>query len=167
MKELAGEAWETWEHYNSYEDWLICITTNGTVKKNGDAVMGAGIANEAKKKYPAFPSLLGSKLKNYGNDVHYLGDNIITFPVKHNWYETADIDLIIKSCKQLMNALDNLTVKRGYDVYAILPRPGCGNGKLDWETQVKPVISKILDDRIWVISYEQSGPQIDPSIDRR
>jgi len=36
--------------------------------------------------------------------------------------------------------------------YAVLPRPGCSNGGLDWETEVKPVISKILSDRVWVIT---------------
>lgn len=33
---------------------------------------------------------------------------------------------------------------------AVLPRPGCGNGRLTWE-QVKPVI-KFLPDNVWVIS---------------
>ena len=54
--------------------WLIdadakCITTNGFIKKNGEAVMGAGVAKEAAIKYPELPEKLGYSIGVNGNRV--------------------------------------------------------------------------------------------------
>jgi hypothetical protein len=32
----------------------------------------------------------------------------------------------------------------------LLPRPGCGNGQLDW-AQVGPAIAPLLDDRVTIV----------------
>jgi hypothetical protein len=143
----------------------ICITTNGFVKKNGEAVMGAGIAKEAKGFYPELPKLLGSAIKEGGNHVavfwgldrkmNYLDGllierDIISFPVKHNWWEQADTSLIRRSCEELIYWMDE-----GHIESALLPRPGCGNGKLDW-SDVKREIEPILDDRISVVTFSKS-----------
>lgn len=141
MKDSTGNLWE------AKPEFIRCITTNGIVKNNGELVMGRGNALQAARKYPRLPHILGLYVKTSGNMVHYLKEvNIISFPVKHDWRDKADIELITKSCIQLNAILDNL------NRYAVLPRPGCSNGGLDWETEVKPVISKILSDRVWVIT---------------
>ena len=127
----------------------ICITTNGFIKSNGENVMGRGCALELKQRWPAFPRLLGDSLKTAGNMPVIFdspgGKKIITFPVKHNWWEKADLELIVESAEYLQVMLDVYMLDRVY-----LPRPGCGNGWLDWETQVKPAIENILDDRVVV-----------------
>ena len=64
MKEIYGDAWELF--YSGQFDVLF-ITTNGTIKKDGKAVMGRGIAAEAKSKYPSIPSKLGELLGMGGN----------------------------------------------------------------------------------------------------
>lgn len=154
MTEITGDAWQTWQKILQQEECFLCITTNGTVKKNGECVMGAGIAKEAARFFPRLPEDLGREISKHGNRMHYLGNNLLSFPVKHNWYETADIELIKESCKTLMEALDYLATERDVEeCTAILPRPGCGNGKLDWETQVKPAIAPILDDRVYIITF--------------
>jgi len=43
--------------------------------------------------------------------------------------------------------LNNLT-------HAVLPRPGCDNGGLDWE-MVKSKINHILDERVIVVNKER------------
>jgi kynurenine formamidase len=150
MIEVYGNIW-------SYPANARVITTNGFVKKNGEAVMGAGVAKEAKTKYPVFPKWLGSAIKEEGNNVHCFGfenirtgkiEFIYTFPVKHNWWEDADLELIERSCEQLVEQAVNFE-----DAVIVIPRPGCGNGKRDWETEVKPILEKHLDDRFHVIHY--------------
>lgn len=133
------------------KDGTICITTNGTITKDGRAVMGRGCALEAAKKYPAFPKLFADILKIAGNRVIlfqiFIDRDIITFPVKHNWYEKADIELIKKSCLELVDLMQKNSLSKVY-----LPRPGCGNGHLDWDKDVKPVIKDLLPDNVIVVS---------------
>jgi hypothetical protein len=132
----------------SYPADATCITTNGTVKKNGECVMGRGVALEAKKRWPAVPLVLGNAVNAFGNIVQsiYVIDywSLVAFPVKHNWWEKADLDLIARSCGQLVDLADDC-----WECVA-LPRPGCGNGSLDWQ-EVKPVLGKLLDDRFVIV----------------
>jgi len=138
--ELTADLWDPrWD--------LRCITTNGTVKKNGECVMGRGVANQAKLRYKRIAKILGNAIKAEGNHVHFLGfASIASFPVKHNWWEKADPDLILRNAVEL-----NLFVDEHSHVRQVaIPRPGCGNGGLNWE-DVKPVID-FLDDRFYVIT---------------
>jgi len=151
-----------------------CITTNGFVKANGELVMGAGVAGQAQARYPLFPKVAGQAVKENGNIVmpfrrdeitgklYQWNDSMIkgkepdnnewfiTFPVKHVWYDDADLELIERSAHQLMELVDHGAFQPIWKK-VLLPRPGCGNGRLKWE-DVKPVIEPILDDRIVVIS---------------
>ena len=129
---------------------VICITTNGTTKKNGACVMGRGCALQAREKFPGIDEILGELIKQNGNRVQIVfgfSKLIIAFPVKHNWYELADINLIEKSTKQLVR----LTNFYGW-AKVVLPRPGCNNGGLNWENDVKSVLLKYLDDRFIIVS---------------
>ncbi len=145
MIEVVGNLW-------AYPADVRVITTNGTVKKNGECVMGRGCAAEAKQLYPELAKLLGDYLRNIGNVPHYLRRigvvELYSFPVKHNWHEKADIRLITRSAQLLV---DRLVYHKRYTI--VLPRPGCGNGGLKWE-DVKPVLEPILDDRFHVITFK-------------
>ena len=141
MQEVTGDIWDFHE-----QGHLVCITTNGFVKKNGECVMGAGVAKQAKVKFPDLPARVGEDLRLMGNGLNFYGDiKLIMFPVKHNWYEQADIELIKQSCEQLIQLMDFKNIKKVY-----LPKPGCGNGKLRWP-EVKKVIEPLLDDRVIII----------------
>lgn len=161
MKEDYGDIWDFQLRYDA-----IAITTNGFVKKNGEAVMGRGVALEAAKKYPEFPKHLGQILKEFGNNVWPFSfdqwngeeayeDIIFSFPVKPEygprgepgWRSKADIGLIKRSAEQLVQYMDEIHFAR-----IVIPRPGCGNGGLKWE-DVKPVIQPILDDRFTVVTW--------------
>ena len=50
----------------------MCVTTNGIVKEDGHAVMGAGIAKQA-NQILHLSEKLGSYLKQYGNRAFNLG----------------------------------------------------------------------------------------------
>ena len=138
----------------------ICLTTNGTVKRNDAAVMGRGNALQARRHWYGIDRLLGRLLKK-GNKVRVLtretdaglkylrlprtkGEpllcpvpwHIVAFPVKHQWQEEADLDLIRTSAKELRRVIKDRKWKR-----VLLPRPGCGNGQLRWE-KVKPALNR-------------------------
>ena len=139
MKEITGNIWDYYDKGN----WIV-LTTNGTVRKDGACVMGRGVALQAKQRFPNLPFMLGSFISITGNKSYWFRSyRIITFPVKHNWWEKAILGLIENSC--------NLLVKdfpANFPIYMV--RPGCGNGGLEWK-DVKPVLEKYLDDRFIVV----------------
>lgn len=141
MKELKENLWDVRAQYT-------VITTNGFYKNNGTAVMGRGCAKEAAQKYPKLPKWLGVVLMNKGNHVHLFPNNIITFPVKHNWWEDASLALIGRSTLELRELVDGLEARS-----IVLPRPGCGNGNLDWFV-VKDILEPELDERFTVVSFD-------------
>lgn len=150
-----------------------CITTNGYIKRNGEAVMGRGVAQQAAKRWPSLPLRLGQKIKRHGNIVQPIpgpwdGYELISFPVKHHWQQPACLTggkdcpglgpwplvgspqcsgLIVRSANQLVA----LTERNGWRM-VMLPRPGCGNGGLDW-TAVEPILRNILDIRFVVVDW--------------
>ena len=130
-----------------------CITTNGFVKKNGEGVMGAGVAKQATVRYSGIAATLGTVLRTRGNHVAALAYNydhiVLAFPVKHHWRKPAELELIERSAHELVAFLDEYFLSLE-NFKVLLPRPGCGNGQLRWE-DVKPVLEPILDDRVWVI----------------
>lgn len=144
MKEIKGDIW----NYHDKGHWIV-ITTNGTVKKDGSCVMGRGVAKEAKDRYPKLPYELGEQILKVGNCLHHWGDKgLLFFPVKHNWWEKADLELIEKSTKELQEFFDKVITDYPTPVYMV--RPGCGNGGLDWK-DVKPILGKYLDDRFVIV----------------
>lgn len=150
-----------------------CVTTNGFIKNDGRAVMGAGNAKQAVQIYSGIDITLGHEIKKNGNVVNKIWDVplIYAFPVKPEyvisnganvlgrlsnesnkgkrlpgWMAKSDISLILKSARHLVMIADAEGWKR-----VIVPRPGCGNGELDWETQVRGPLRRIFDDRFLVV----------------
>jgi len=128
----------------------VVITTNGTITGRGLGVMGRGCALEATYRYPRLQRKLGRFLREHGNHVGVLLDEapaLVVFPVKHEWMQSADPHLIIDSCAELVALTEKLRWTR-----VVLPRPGCGNGGLDWDTQVRDLCAAWLDDRFCVVT---------------
>lgn len=129
-----------------------CITTNGIIKKDGMAVMGAGIAKQAASRYPDLPIKLADNLKRYGNRVFvYPSMKLITFPTKNNWRDNSDIELIKISCIQLVEVMVKFKIDNLW-----LPRPGCNNGKLEWE-DVRKIIEPLLNNNITVCGRDEKS----------
>lgn len=163
MIQVTGNLWD----FTPVSDPLVvrCITTNGTVTRDGRCVMGRGCALEASKMMPTLPLMLGKHLHKHGNvcmgpvkvmgmkgrgygysrEVHSY--QIMTFPVKHNWFETADVGLIRMSADKLKQ----VALLRKELVF-ILPKPGCGNGHLDWSA-VKQWLTP-LPNNVYVIDFK-------------
>lgn len=158
----------------------ICITTNGVVKKTGECVMGRGIAQAIKKKYPGIDRTLGELIRLNGNITQVIIPrddvipyNILAFPVKPiskrctgndfvshmnfnigdtipGWACKADVNIIRQSAINLVDLVDNY-----YEYWdnIILPYAGCGAGELNWEKDICPILSEILDDRFTAMTF--------------
>ena len=65
------------------------------------------------------------------------------------WMARSDLSLIERSARQLAE----FAAESGWKS-VVLPRPGCGAGELSWD-EVRPVLSSILDDRFYAITFER------------
>jgi hypothetical protein len=152
MREAVGDLWVLGGDAR-------CITTNGTLTKTGRGVMGRGVALQAKSRYLGIEKRLANHLRLQGNHVGVLlevGEDVsvplVVFPVKHQWHEHADLNLIKQSAEELVALAD----RRGWQE-VLLPRPGCGNGHLSWAL-VEKIVRPRLDDR-FVVVYQGTGPR--------
>ena len=103
MLEITGDIFDrdSWSYKPTTPEIALCVTTNGMVKANGQAVMGAGrkrsfpvvegsdrrlrlCAKAFTKIYPQLPAILGQRLACGGNQVYYLltqgNIHILSFP---------------------------------------------------------------------------------------
>ena len=169
MREITGDLWSYW-----VENYPVCVTVNGCVRQDGRAVMGCGVAAQAARRIPELPARLGSFIKEHGwEKVYQLAPGVLSFPVKRDqgvcdggnvvrhmahkfrvgdpvpgWALKAEVEIIADSLVLLKRWAGYF--ERGH---IILPRPGCGAGGLDWETQVKPLCEE-YGDWLWVIEKE-------------
>lgn len=152
MLEIIGNIFDlnSWSCKPTTPEIALCVTTNGVVKANGQAVMGAGIAKAFTIIYPQLPTILGQKLACCGNQVHYLltdaNAHILSFPTKHHWRGSSSLSLIENSAKTLAE----LAVLRPYCTF-VLTQPGCGLGGLSW-LMVNDAISPMLPNNCWIIN---------------
>lgn len=171
MKELIGE--DLFDQIEKSD--AICIATNcSIVQDNGEASnpMGGGCAGAAARRWSELPVVYGALLactphvpvimgyvnRDDADDYIYIDQvpeqnvdwcAIVAYPTMHSIMEPASLDLVIRSAKLLTEMANTHGWKS-----VVVPRPGAGIGGLDWETEVKPAIEDILDDRFILIHKE-------------
>lgn len=120
-------------------DWL-CITTNAMINRSGRAAMGRGIALAAKRAVRNCDFTLGRMLAQKGNHVYQFASwhniRLFAFPTKTDWKLPSSLSLIEQSCQELRDLWDASLPKPR----VFLPRPGCCNGGLNYEHQVRPLL---------------------------
>lgn len=142
----------------------IVIPTNMTLSQmeSGHAVMGAGLAKQARDVFPTLPRLLAERMRRDGPEHIYAFEygpvSMICLPTKRHWSEPSDIVLIAK----MLHELVALVRAMGWKDVGV-PRLGCGLGGLQWYGQVKDLMERLLDDRYTV--YHPSYVE-EPSDDR-
>jgi hypothetical protein len=146
MREIVGDLWDHYREANSY----ILIPVNMDRKRNGRAVMGRGVAAQAKHRIPGIDSELGRFLGLLINGsplgTVQIAPGVATFVTKRHWYEKSTLILIETSARRLATTARFNLFRTFY-----LPRPGCGNGGLRWE-DVRAVIAPILPDNVVIVS---------------
>jgi hypothetical protein len=143
---------DIWDLYDDTEDGqagpFIVIPTNTTVKSNGNAVMGRGIAAQAANRFDGIKKAYGSALKNkktINGFYVFIKHRIITIAVKYNWKDDADIDLIDSQLELLKKS----SSKMNYGT-VLVPMLGCGFGRLPYE-QVLPLLLKHSFDNMLIV----------------
>ena len=118
----------------------VLVNTVNTV-----GVMGKGIAYDFKKYYPKmfeeYKQLCDTNQLNIGDLQLYKTTNkwILNFPTKEHWRSPSKIEFIEKGLQKLVQDAHKLQIN---DI--AMPKLGCGNGGLDWENEVKPLVEKYL-----------------------
>jgi hypothetical protein len=176
MLEFTGNIWDFIGAVDA-----ICIPTNGYIKRDGTSVMGAGLALQAKNRYPEVHKAWTRQLMSRGNSVAILheveGTSIVGFPTKIDKMEDPPRNLIIpshrflykpgatvpgfhlrsflativESAQSLVDLADSMSFTSG----VILPKVGCGEGTgcLEWG-QVSRELGKLLDDRFIIVDVK-------------
>ena len=107
---------------------LIVISTNSYIKKDGELVMGRGLALQAKNRYPELPRLFGQKIPHLGVYglvvVKHQGKLFGAFQVKRHFRDRAEIALIENSTRKLRDFLKENPVS------VVMNFPGIGYGRL-------------------------------------
>lgn len=153
MKEIKGDFFkhlaEDWNRY----DCIVC-TTNMTLNKNGELVMGAGIAKSFKENFPLLPEIFGKQVQHRkrGITIHYQYSYehqykgwIVGLPTKDDW-KLPSIPYLIEF--SLMELHEFVILHRIKSV--LMTKPGCHNGGLKWE-DIKGFFPYGLSNRVTII----------------
>lgn len=118
----------------------VLVNTVNTV-----GVMGKGIAKQYKKLYPEmfkeYQMFCEKGLLDIGKLWIYKTDKkwILNFPTKKHWRNKSKIEYIEKGLEKFVSTYKEKGIRS-----ISFPPLGCGNGGLDWENEVKPLMEKYL-----------------------
>ncbi|MFK5976311.1 MAG: macro domain-containing protein, partial [Sulfurovum sp.] len=118
----------------------VIVNTVNTV-----GVMGKGIAYDFKRYYPEmfkeYKILCDNGTLSIGELFLYKTANkwVLNFPTKKHWRGKSTLEYIELGLIKLINEANKLQIT---DI--AMPKLGCGNGGLDWEEEVKPLVEKYL-----------------------
>lgn len=163
MRYITGDIWTTPAD-------VKVIPTNGVTRTLGSgtphpthvAVMGAGLALDAKKRLLHLPVSLGNRIHRYGNILHvfhivpgYRGavmcNTLVMFPTKDHYSNISDVELIRNRARDLALAANQHDWRE-----ILLPKLGCGLGRLEWDF-VESILSPYFDDRFIVIEKKNAN----------
>jgi O-acetyl-ADP-ribose deacetylase (regulator of RNase III) len=131
---------------------------------NTVGVMGKGIALQFKKK---FPGNFKAYKRACDNDKVEIGrmftvpvnvtnpQYIINFPTKQHWKEKSRIEYVREGLEDLLREIESLGIRS-----IALPPLGCGNGGLDWEGEVRPLIEETFA-RMPEVEVQAFEPRLD------
>ncbi len=113
---------------------------------NTEGVMGKGIALQFKQAFPDMFKDYQDFCERGKIDIGVLWIYktshkwVLNFPTKKHWRNPSRADYIETGLKKLSERFNELSI------YSIaFPALGCGNGELDWENSVKPLMERYLN----------------------
>ena len=137
---------------------MVLVNTVNTV-----GVMGKGIALKFKRIYPemfeAYRNQCEQGNLQIGQLLLYKTPNkwVLNFPTKKHWRNPSRVEYIEAGLRKLRAHCSEM----GFTSIAF-PELGCGNGELDFETQVKPLMERYLGNLSVPTFVYLSGLKTDP-----
>jgi hypothetical protein len=126
--------------------WLA-IPTNTCRRRGGQAVMGAGLAGDAARRYPDLPGRYGQALKN-GRTRIAVGDHrLLLAPTKDDWRQPARMSLV----HELLVAAAAWCAQNPYETL-VVPALGCGLGGLAWEPVRDATMQRLGTHRVLLLA---------------
>jgi len=119
----------------------VMVNTVNTV-----GVMGKGIAKDFKRIYPEmfrqYQALCEKKEFDIGKLWLYKTSHkwVLNFPTKKHWRSPSKVEYIEAGLKKFVSSYED----KGITSIAF-PMLGCGNGELDWDKQVRPLMEDYLN----------------------
>lgn len=118
----------------------VLVNTVNTV-----GVMGKGIALDFKRLFPEmyeqYRKLCEQKQFKIGTLWLYKSSNkwVLNFPTKTHWRYPSKIEYVELGLRKFVDSYEHL------GIYSVaFPALGCGNGQLDFESEVQPLMEKYL-----------------------
>lgn len=114
---------------------------------NSVGVMGKGIAKEFKAIYPEmfaeYQRLCEGRMLNVGDLWVYKTPHkwVMNFPTKRHWRNPSKPEYLEAGLRKFSEIYQEARITS-----ISFPQLGCGNGELDWKTQVKPLMEQYLKD---------------------
>lgn len=141
---------------------------------NTVGVMGKGIALQFKKKFPSNFKAYERACKNgevkigemFTVSLDQLTNPryIINFPTKRHWREKSRVEYVREGLEDLIREIERLGIHS-----IAVPPLGCGNGGLDWDDEVRPLIEAAFAraPEVQVYAYEPSPAAEPVTLDAR
>jgi len=125
----------------------LCFTSNSVINKEGELVMGKGIAKAFKDAMPNLPYFFGQLIKNKSSYHYKKIDNIIALQTKIDWRDDSELDFVIKTIQILKeHAIEELN-----KTFAV-PLLGTLNGKLNQQI-IREAMSQ-LPDNVYIYTLD-------------
>lgn len=118
----------------------VLVNTVNTV-----GVMGKGVALQFKQMFPEmfaqYRELCERKQFDIGKLWLYRSPNkwVLNFPTKQHWRQPSKIEYIAAGLKKFVDTYDEMGIHS-----IAFPPLGCGNGQLDFKSQVQPLMHEYL-----------------------
>lgn len=131
----------------------VAFCTNGSVKSDGEAVMGVGVARHMKEKYPTMPGVLGKLINpqegGRNQVVRFAKAAVFTFPHQENWRQAPALGRIAATMRQLRGIVDAMPeITKECPLY--VERPGYqpdATKSLPWPKVIETLVANGADER--------------------
>lgn len=134
----GGDPNDVWD-WHRFGAWVV-VPTNTEVRRDGSAVMGAGVAKAAAERFAELEQRYGRCLRADRPFTAFSDLRLLLAPTKQRWRQPSTLDMVDEAAAR---------VRRWSDAHPAegmiaVPAFGCGRGGLGWDV-VEPVLRAHLN----------------------